>query len=53
MTMTLRVRVGAARSRRQGRRADGVYFVFAGRDATLALQEALSQGLGRRRPDVG
>jgi hypothetical protein len=29
-----------------------VYFVFAGRDATLAL-EALSQGLGRRRPDVG
>ncbi|WP_337180032.1 ABC transporter substrate-binding protein [Hydrogenophaga borbori] len=30
------------------RNADGVYFVFAGRDATLALQEALSQGLGQR-----
>jgi branched-chain amino acid transport system substrate-binding protein len=30
------------------RTADGVYFVFAGRDATLALQEALSQGLGKK-----
>jgi len=30
------------------RNADGVYFVFAGRDATLALQEALSQGLGKK-----
>lgn len=27
------------------RQADGVYFIFAGRDATLALQESLSQGL--------
>jgi len=38
MTMTLRVRVGHARRRRRGRSANGVYFVFAGRDATLAPQ---------------
>nr|ART90055.1 ABC transporter substrate-binding protein [uncultured bacterium] len=35
------------------RTVDGVYFVFAGRDATLALQEALSQGLAKHMKIAG
>lgn len=43
----------AAYVSRVDRSADGVYFVFAGRDATLALQEALSQGLGKKMKLAG
>ncbi|MCC7082952.1 MAG: ABC transporter substrate-binding protein [Burkholderiales bacterium] len=33
--------------------ADGLYFVLAGRDAILALQEAASQGLGKKMKFAG
>jgi branched-chain amino acid transport system substrate-binding protein len=35
------------------RKADGIFFVFAGRDATLALQETLSQGLSQKMKLAG
>jgi branched-chain amino acid transport system substrate-binding protein len=35
------------------RQADGIYFIFAGRDATLALQETLSQGLSQKMKLAG
>jgi len=35
------------------RRADGLYFVFAGRDAILALQEANAQGLKEKMKFAG
>jgi branched-chain amino acid transport system substrate-binding protein len=35
------------------RSADGIFFVFAGRDATLALQETLSQGLSQKMKLAG
>lgn len=43
----------AAYMSRVDRSADGVYFVFAGRAATLALQEALSQGIGSKMKLAG
>jgi branched-chain amino acid transport system substrate-binding protein len=35
------------------RGADGVYMVFAGRDSSLALQEALSQGIAKKMKLAG
>jgi ABC-type branched-subunit amino acid transport system substrate-binding protein len=35
------------------RKADGIYYIFAGRDATLALQETLSQGLSQKMKLAG